>query len=157
MSDLSKRASMVCGICSQPLHRFLPMTSDGAFTGEVEYRHRSDKAHHEPAPQPAAEHFAADLDRVCDFCNGPEPVWNYRAPGVRMLALDADDKIAQEHVYSADWAACRTCAHLIERDMRRRLVDRVLTAWGEEEMRAHADGLIAAFFIQRQGKRRRLS
>ncbi|WP_035696678.1 hypothetical protein, partial [Glycomyces tenuis] len=62
MSDLSKQASMVCGTCSQPLNRFLPMDADGAFTGEVEYRHRSDETDHEPVPQPAAEHFAADLD-----------------------------------------------------------------------------------------------
>lgn len=156
MSNLSKRAPMVCGICSQPLHRFLPMTADGAFTGEVAYRHRSGEADHEPAPQPAAEHFEADLDWVCDFCNAPKPVWNYQAPGVRMLALDADDMIVQEHVYGTDWAACRICAHLIERGMHRRLLDRAITAIGNPAVRPEMQALHTAFFTQKRGKRRRL-
>lgn len=156
MSDLSKRASMVCGVCSQPLNRFLPMDADGAFTGEVEYRHRSEDAGHEPAPQPAVEHFAVDLDWVCDFCNAPEPVWSYRAPGVRSIALDGDDEVIHEDDFGEDWAACRTCAHLIEKGMRRRLLDRAVTAFGDPTVRPGVQALHTAFFLQKRGKRRRL-
>ncbi|WP_155830110.1 hypothetical protein [Glycomyces tenuis] len=132
------------------------MDADGAFTGEVEYRHRSDETDHEPVPQPAAEHFAADLDLACDFCNATDPVWSYRAPGIGSLAFDGDDQVVHEDDFGDDWAACRTCAHLIERGMRRRLLDRAVAAFGDPALRPGLQALHAAFFLQKRGKRRRL-
>lgn len=154
MSNLP-RASMVCGTCSQPLNRFLPMDTDGAFTGEVAYRHRSGAVDHEPAPQPVAEHFEADLDYVCDFCNDPEPAWKYRAPGLSSIVLDGDEEIVQEIDFGEHWAACRICSHLIEKNMRRRLLDRAVTAFGDPSIRPGLRSMHTAFFLQKRGKRRR--
>lgn len=154
--DPSRLGSMVCGTCSQPLNRILPMTGDGSFTGEVQYRHRFCEGGHEPQPQPAAEHFAEGLDMVCEFCNGPDPVWSYFAPGITMHAFDDADETSPVSDYGDRWAACRECANLIEHNNRQRLLDRSTPAGTEPEVRAFVEGLHKAFFLARQGKRRRL-
>lgn len=106
-------APMVCGVCSEPLNRALPMEEDRSFTGEVQCRHRSEETDHEPQLQPAAEHYEADLDMVCEFCNGPDPVWSYFAPGITMHVLDDADEMFPVSDYGDRWAVCRACANLI--------------------------------------------
>jgi hypothetical protein len=154
--DPSGLVPMVCGVCSQPLNRVLPMADNGSFTGEAQYRHRPGEYDHEPQPQPAAEHFAEGLDMVCEFCNGPDPVWSYFAPGITMHALDDADEMFPVSDYGDRWAACTECANLIEHDNRPRLLDRSIPSGVEPEVRALVEGLHTAFFLARRGKRRRL-
>jgi hypothetical protein len=147
---------MVCAVCSEPLNRALPMADSGSFTGEVQYRHRSDATDHVPQPQLAAEHYGADLDMVCEFCNGSDPVWSYFAPGITMHVLDDADEMFPVSDYGDRWAACRECANLIEHDNRPRLLDRSIPSGAEPEARAFVEALHEGFFLAWRGKRRRL-
>jgi hypothetical protein len=154
--DPSELAPMVCGVCSQPLNRVLPMADDGAFTREAQYRHRPGEFDHEPQPQPAAEHFAEGLDMVCEFCNAPDPVWSYLAPGITVHALDDAGELYPVSDYGDRWAACRTCARLIEHDNRPGLFARAVPPGTEPEVTAFIKALHDAFFRARRGERERL-
>jgi hypothetical protein len=146
---------MVCGICLQPLSRFLPMNGAGEFTGEVVYQHPLYvEADHDPAPQPRAEHYEHQLDQVCDFCTSTDIRWRYTAPGIKMLALDSDNEPVQTHQSSSQWNACGPCAKCIQHRNQAGLIRRVKAAIAaatgdeaEDIASAMSGGFIEAFFL----------
>lgn len=69
------------------------------------------------APDPAPYHSVMEVRGRCDFCNRDHP--DFVLP-VR------DYVVAPGHVNQGDWAACKGCAALIEKDQWSALVRRVV-------------------------------
>ncbi len=151
---------MICGACLRPLNRYLPFGDDGEPTGEVIYRHPlDDEAAHDPEPQPRDEHYEAQIDNRCDFCNDTEPVWRYRAPGMQLLVLGDDNDIVQEQHFSELWDACTDCGKAIEHRNLAGLVRRSKVALGDACDALDADYLERqhqAFFLVLEPGRVRL-
>ena len=62
-------------------------------------------------------------DGVCDFCTDPNIVWSYGCGPVAVM-LQMDDEVLPGISTDEPWAACPTCAALIEADDRAGLLTR---------------------------------
>lgn len=57
------------------------------------------------------------LKPICDFCNAPDPVWAYECPdyeAYQVRTVLADHPVVLHGVSEGRWAACATCAALVE-------------------------------------------
>lgn len=74
------------------------------------------------------EHMIVSPLLLCDFCNDPAVARSYRAAPVTM-------KVKQDVLYfcDAEWAACASCAQLIDEDRWEELSARSYTRWIETE------------------------
>lgn len=110
-----------------------------------------------PAPQAPAIHVTRLIEEegetyeeavsspVCDFCFDQGPTWDY--PCKRFT-------IAELGFGSADaWAACNTCAELIEAGDVEGLVERGLAIFGQPERRPALRKITEGFLAHRDGGR----
>lgn len=92
---------MACKRCQAPLNSFT--MSDGA----VEYTHARVWEDHDHEPEPVPVGAVDELVMVCDFCNEPDPVWQYTGADLSHLQVRPDLDVTNN--YSPVWSACQRC------------------------------------------------
>lgn len=100
---------MACRTCGAVLNTF---TSTDHPT-QVQHVHpdRPEPWDHSPQPIPADQ--LAFLDRRCDFCGDEFPLLRYATSDrIRLLAVSGADRLTND--YGDTWAACASCARLVE-------------------------------------------
>lgn len=108
---------IICDVCKSALNS----RADGNLTG-IDYIHPEGRGEdHEPKPVEAPEDWRGE----CDFCSDTNPAFILPTRGFKMPGLDV---LPDDHMSAGDWAACDTCAKLIERDQWNRLVQRAVDA-----------------------------
>lgn len=76
----------------------------------------------------------------CDFCDSEQPTWELPArsfilPGLSSAPVDSSGPVDScgpvDNASHGAWAACDSCAHLIDRNQWTALRHRALTAWSK--------------------------
>jgi hypothetical protein len=115
--------SVICKVCGRPLARVTQISTGD----EVRWEHfeQDQLQGHKPVPVDPAE---GKLRGRCDFCNAEGP--EYVLPVRDFTAGRRPDGMMQ--AYYGNWAACSSCAQLIERNAWTSLMHRRVARWEEE-------------------------
>ncbi|MET7397356.1 hypothetical protein ABZS66_28110 [Dactylosporangium sp. NPDC005572] len=123
---------MACATCGRILNTY--RTPGGGVshlhpTGPRDYDHR-------PAPVPADQ--LAAVARDCDFCSNPYPILSIRSGPVHAVTIGENTQTT--HNFGDTWAACITCARLVDAGkaapLARRAVDGA--SWATDTIAAQA-------------------
>ncbi|WP_435126376.1 hypothetical protein [Micromonospora tulbaghiae] len=115
----ASREEMACQICLSPLNTLgtpptyihpIRLTTDG----------------HEPIPVPVSG--LDTVDRTCDFCGDPYPVWTLHGGEVAAVAVGPAGGVVQN--FGDRWAACATCHTHIDDGKNDKVVDRAVRTLG---------------------------
>jgi hypothetical protein len=113
MSEPVEPPRMACGVCARVLD---VRTYEG---GQIEYVHTSqDGEDHIPVP---VDPDVIDTEGRCDFCNTDWPKY--------VLPASNFEAIPGQVMAGSDWAACETCAGLIQYNQWNALHRRVVASW----------------------------
>ncbi|GAA1577317.1 hypothetical protein GCM10009827_118960 [Dactylosporangium maewongense] len=125
-------AEMACATCGRILNTY--RTPGGGVshlhpTGPRDYDHR-------PVPVPADQLTAVARD--CDFCSDPYPILSIRSGPVHAVTIGGDTRTS--HNFGDTWAACITCARLVEDGKAAPLARRALVGarWATDTIAVHA-------------------
>ncbi|MGI5238736.1 hypothetical protein [Dactylosporangium sp. CA-139066] len=125
-------AEMACATCGRILNTY--RTPGGGVshlhpTGPRDYDHR-------PVPVPANQLTAVARD--CNFCSNPYPILSIRSGPVHAVTIGEDTETT--HNFGDTWAACITCARLVDDGKAAPLMRRALdgTRWATDTIAAHA-------------------
>lgn len=103
-----------CRTCSAGLN--LVIIVDAGTNVHKNWRHVF-PADHPPDPVPDVEMPGTELEGVCDFCSAPNPRWGYKADNFASPAgFDVPSGTEFAYGSAGGWAACDTCADLIDAD-----------------------------------------
>ncbi|MFG2042199.1 hypothetical protein [Dactylosporangium sp. NPDC048998] len=123
---------MACATCGRILNTYRTPGGGVAHlhpTGPRDYDHR-------PAPVPADQLTAVARD--CDFCSNPYPILSIRSGPVHAVTIGEDTQTS--HNFGDTWAACISCARLVDAGKAAPLVRRALdrTSWATDAIAARA-------------------
>jgi hypothetical protein len=110
---------MACQHCHRPLNTI----GDPAAPAYIHPLHVGDPGHR-PVPVPADR--LDTLDRRCDFCGDPHPVWALDAGPVTTILVGQAGGLM--HDFGDQWAACTSCEMLAATGDINQLVDRAAAA-----------------------------
>ena len=131
-SSVGPPAEMACATCGRVLNTY---HRPG---GGLAHLHptRTRGYDHRPVPVPADQLTAVARD--CDFCSGPNPILSVRSSPVRTVAVG--ERTETVHDFGDTWAACITCARLIDTNRADALWRRALdgTPWTRDDIAARA-------------------
>jgi hypothetical protein len=115
----SPREEMACATCLAPLN-----VLDNQFIHPL-YR---DNDGHPPVPIPVSQ--LDTVNRTCDFCGDPHPMWTLLGGNVRVLATSIQTGLLQD--MGETWAACVPCMADLDAGRALKVVDRAV-----RRMRVH--------------------
>ena len=136
----SPRQEMACATCLCPLN-----VLDDEFIHPL-YR---DNDGHPPVPVPVSQ--LDTVNRTCDFCGDPHPMWTLRGGSVRVLATSSQTNLLQD--MGETWAACVPCMADLDAGRALKVVDRAVRRMRMHDIPfAHAETakLHQAFLRQRR-------
>lgn len=110
---------VACRRCGLLVYVFLDDNDNPVYEHTLPWKH-----HDHPVDPVPARAILQRLQRVCDFCEAPDPVSLYIAPRIAERSMLANGQI-DEVVFSADWRICAVCERLARNRAYDKIYDRM--------------------------------